>query len=340
MRRPATLVAFVGVLMFLLVSSALATEWGSYRDEFRSVTYSGSDGTLDWSSQPWVELNDDGDKTAGVLHVHEGGDCVAPNCLHMYADALTLDGVGVQRPADTSVFSSFELCYEVRFDEGDLETTATLYVEKSVNGGQDWHLLATHELYPGLSEHPIISIGGPYESTIIRFTVDGFLDGEVFIDDVELKGALAGEPTTTITTPASSTTTKPTTTTTVAATTTTKSPTTTIPEEETTTTTSATTDTTQAIAAPGPGGPFGGDGPPAGSGIRETDKGLQVVFDGDLFGEVPRVPTVFASVDHRVDFRIAAEVILSSWIWMVLLGCSIAWALVSGLDRRRALPAT
>jgi hypothetical protein len=40
-------------------------------------------------------------------------------------------------------------------------------------------------------------------------------------------------------------------------------------------------------------------------------------------------------VDLQADYRIAVEVIRSSWAWMVLLGLLIAWAIVSGLDGRR-----
>jgi hypothetical protein len=39
--------------------------------------------------------------------------------------------------------------------------------------------------------------------------------------------------------------------------------------------------------------------------------------------------------DFRADYNMAVEVIRSSWAWMVLLGLVVAWAMVSGLDRRR-----
>jgi hypothetical protein len=40
-------------------------------------------------------------------------------------------------------------------------------------------------------------------------------------------------------------------------------------------------------------------------------------------------------VDLRADYNMAVEVIRASWAWMVLLGLVVAWALISGLDRRR-----
>lgn len=79
--------------------------------------------------------------------------------------------------------------------------------------------------------------------------------------------------------------------------------------------------------------PTGPTGPPDGSGIRDTPKGLQVAFESGLFGAVGAVGTYFVSAGHVADFRIVAETIGASWIWLVLLGVLIAWAIVSGLDQ-------
>jgi hypothetical protein len=338
----------IGAAVVMLATTALAGEYGAYRDEFKDVSYNGSVGSLDWTSSGWAELNDDGDKTTGAVHVDPGGNCVGSNCLHIHSDGGELVGVGAKRQADTSVFSWFELRYEVRYDEYGAGTDAVLVVEKSVNGGQDWHSLRTHELHEGLQESPIIEIGGPYQSTVIRFTVHGYVAGEVFIDDVELKGSLAGStttttsPSTTTTVKATTTTTKATTTTTKATTTTTKATTTTSTTAPTTTTTvPETTETTDAIVITPPQEPPSRfSGPPPGSGIRETAMGLQVAFEDDLFGEVRVVSPDFASVDHNANFRIVAEVIESGWVWIVILVCLIAWATVAGLEQRRRIAAS
>ncbi|MGF1618588.1 MAG: hypothetical protein ACFCU2_12405 [Acidimicrobiia bacterium] len=338
MRLFSRLLAVVAA-MVMLATTALAGEYGTYRDEFKTVSYHGSVGSLDWTASGWTELNDDGNKTTGAVHVDSGGNCVASNCLHIHSDGSELVGVGARRLADTSVFSWFELRYEVRFDDyGD--TDADLVVEKSVDGGQKWHELRTHDLDGGLLESPIIGIGGPYQSTIIRFTVTGDVAGEVFIDDVELKGTLAGSTTTT-TSPSTTTTVKATTTTTKATTTTTKATTTTSTTDPTTTTTiPETTETTEAVVIALPQEPPSRfSGPPPGSGIRETALGLQVAFENDLFGEVRVVSPDFASVDHNANFRIVAEVIESGWVWIVILVCLIAWATVAGLEQRRRIAA-
>ncbi len=336
MRVLSRLLAVVAV-MVMLATTALAGEYGTYRDEFKDVSYHGSVGSFDWTSSGWTEVNDDGDKTTGVVHVD---GCTASNCLHIHSDGSALVGVGAQRQADTSVFSWFELRYEVRYDEYGVGTVATLLVEKSVNGGQTWFPLQTHALYGGLQKNPIIGIGGPYQSTIIRFTVSGYVAGEVFIDDVELKGTLAGSTTTT-TSPSTTTTVKETTTTsTTNATTTTTSTST----PTTSTTVPETTETTEApesiVIAPPQEPPSRFSGPPPGSGIRETALGLQVGFENDLFGEVRVVSPDFASVDHNANFRIVAEVIESGWVWIMILACLIAWATVAGLEQRRRITAS
>lgn len=327
--------------MLMLATTALAGDYESYRDEFNTVSYNGSDGSLDWSSSGWTELGDDGDKTTGAVHVDPGGNCVGSNCLHIHSDGGELAGVGAQRQADTSVFSWFELCYEVRYDQYGAGTDAVLVVAKSVDGGDTWHTLKTHELHEDLQVHKTIAIGGPYESTIIRFTVTGYVAGEVFIDDVELKGTLAGSTTTT-TSPSTTTTVKATTTTTKATTTTTKAATTTTSTTAPTTTTTVpeTTSTTEAVVVPPAQDPPSGlNGPPAGSGIRETAKGLQIAFENDLFGDVGVLSPNFASVDHDANFRIVAEVIEAGWVWIVILVCLIAWATVAGLEQRRRITA-
>ncbi|HEX5696046.1 MAG TPA: hypothetical protein VFZ15_06645 [Acidimicrobiia bacterium] len=73
---------------------------------------------------------------------------------------------------------------------------------------------------------------------------------------------------------------------------------------------------------------------PGGSGIKAAARGVQANFQGDLFGDARTVSSL-GGVDLQADYTIAAEVIRSSWAWMVLLGLVMAWAIVSRLDRNR-----
>jgi hypothetical protein len=335
----------VGTLV-LSSATALAGNYGEYRDEFKNGGYSGSVGSLDWSNDSWKEVGDDGSSSSGAVHVDAEGDCVSSQCLHIFSEGDDLQGVGAKRHADTSVFSDFEICYEVRY-EGYAETGAYLSVEKSVDGGSNWHLLHMFDLSEPFTAHPQRHIG-QYDSMITRFVVHGDMVGEVFIDDVELKGELA--ETTTSTSSTTSTTIENSTTTTVE-----QSTTTTKHREETTTSTSTssttstsvaqestststtiddTTSTSEAIAViPLNNPPGGSGGAPDGSGIRETARGIQASFDTNLFGEVPLFSSAY--VDHDASYSMAAEVIKASWAWLLVLAVVMGWSIVSGLERKR-----
>ena len=89
--------------------------------------------------------------------------------------------------------------------------------------------------------------------------------------------------------------------------------------------------------APNDEPPTGPPGPPQGSGIRETPTGIQADFDDALFGDVEGGTISISRVDHRVDYRMAFELIKSSWVWLVVLALVVAWSIVSGLDRRRSV---
>jgi hypothetical protein len=124
-----------------------------------------------------------------------------------------------------------------------------------------------------------------------------------------------------------------------------------------TTSTAPDSSTTTSVVAGGPGGqgPSGGSaggGPDdnatggegsaeafaaGGSGIRAAARGLQANFQGDLYGEVRSVSALNAT-DFQADFSLAVEVIEASWVWIALLGLVIAYSIISGLDRRSALP--
>jgi hypothetical protein len=340
----ATVVALVGAIAM----TALATvPSGNYLDEFNSEAYSGSNGSEEWKNDPWKELGDDANPNTGSVYVDSSG--CSGRCLKISSQGKQLNGVGANRHADTSPFSRIELSYEVGFEGNDESTDATLNVEKSIDGGKSWFMLASHRLYAEFSARPVLSIGGPYDSTIIRFTVSGVLTGEVYLDDVEVKGEYAGETTSTSTTSAPTTSTsssvppttmrETTTTIEVENSTTTTSTTVLRGDPSTTTTTiSDTTSTTEAVFfAAGDSPPTGPPGPPEGSGIREAATGIQANFDDGLFGDVEGGDLSISGVDHQVDYRMAVELIKSSWVWLVVLALVVAWSIVSGLDRRRSV---
>ena len=87
------------------------------------------------------------------------------------------------------------------------------------------------------------------------------------------------------------------------------------------------------MGLPGPGAR--NTPPTGGGGIRQAGRGLQANFDSGLFGQVGDVSPI-TGVDFQARFSMAAELIESTWVWMVLLATVIAWSIVSGMERRRS----
>jgi hypothetical protein len=241
-----------------------------------------------------------------------------------------------------------------------------------VDGGKGWEPVKEYEFTAAFSEHPTIDISefGSEDFQVKFLFTAAFLGSEVYIDNVEIQGVVveSEETTTTTTVDDTTTTTSQGTTTTSEGTTTTTKPrsttttgpdstTTTIVAEETTSTTTPTSSTSSTIAGPDrsstpggsattssttPGEPGTNDDPPGDdpstgpddTGIRAAARGLQASFQGDLYGEARTVSSL-GGVDLQADYNMAVEVIKATWAWVVVLGLLIAWAIVSGLDRRR-----
>ncbi len=357
MRARVTAVVVFLVIFGSLTASATSNE--SYKDKFESIGWGGSSGSLPWSG-PWAEIGDDGDEKHGAVRVVSSGNCASGNCMSI--DASLLPNVGARRTADTSIFGSAELRYDVNIIPG-LDLGGILHVQVRPGSG-GWITLEQYPLGDETTDNPQIDISDYAAGALqVRFLVTGLLStSQVYIDNVEISGELLEESTTTTTTAPTTTTTTiddPTTTTTrPRATTTTTDPTTTTTEEpdeldQSTTTTTTVPDTSTTTTAPSEDGTpptlvvamGGGDGPPSpggpsnpaagAGGIRQAGRGLQANFDPGLFGQVGVVSPI-TGVDFEARFSLAAEVIESTWVWMVLLATVIAWSIVSGMERRRS----
>ncbi|HEY6629083.1 MAG TPA: hypothetical protein VI193_08900, partial [Acidimicrobiia bacterium] len=323
---------------FALAIPAAAHVTGDYKDKFISIGWGGSDGSLSWSG-PWTEIHDDNDEKFGSVRVVSSGNCQSGNCINI--TGAVLNGIGVQRMADVSVIESPELCYDLLVIPG-LDLDGTLLVQAKAKG--PWTTIAAHDLSEEGQDHVTLDLSDFNSDQLrIRFLVTGLVTtSDVFIDNVEISGELI-EDTTTTTAPSTTTTTEgdggqattsttransSTTTTTERSTTTTRatSDTTSADSGSSTSTTVADTTTTSgdngsAVIAIGgvddqqPPGP--GD-PPEGSGIRQSTRGLQADFDGNLFGQVMAISPI-TGVDFQARFSLAVEMIEASWVWIVLL---------------------
>ena len=203
--------ALVAIALMGLAVTASAHETEEYKDKFTSISWGGSDGSLDWSG-PWSEIGDDGDEKKGNVRVVSSGNC-SGNCMRMSALTTLLGPIGAVRSADTSFLEGATLSFDVRSTSSLLAST----LEVQVNGGGGWVDVAEYQLASGINEHASIDVSDfSSENFRVRFRFSGLLlSSEVFIDTVEIFGTYI-EPTTTTTTtlPPTTTTTAPTTTTT------------------------------------------------------------------------------------------------------------------------------
>ena len=346
----------VVLAVFALAIPVAAHVSGNYKDEFTSIGWGGSDGSLPWSG-PWTEIHDDNDEKFGSVRVVSSGNCDSGNCINI--TGAVLNGIGAQRQADVSAIESPELCYDLLVIPG-LDLDGTLLVEAKANG--PWTTIAQHDLSQEGQAHFTLDVSGFDNSQFrVRFLVTGLVTtSDVFIDNVEISGEL-DEDTTTTTVSSTTTTTEvdggqattsttkpdPSPTTTARSTTTTRvtsdttgsatgSSTSTTAPATTTTTTEEDSSASNLIAAagsddefpPGPGGPAGEGG------IRQAARGLQADFDGDLFGQVNAISPI-TGVDFQARFSLAVEIIEASWVWIVLLALVISWSIVTGMERHR-----
>jgi hypothetical protein len=313
------------------VALAAVEQTQSYKDVFPDITYAGSAGSIRWENS-WLEIGEKDGPGEGMVRVYTGG-CYDYKCLIIegHGDVGTL---GAERYADLSFFENADLCFDIVAQiEGDEKLSeGELWIQVTTDG-QSWKTIDSFNLQ-NLSGNAIHRqrelIDYLSEGFGIRFIVTGTLEGEVYVDNVEIKGPVVVTSTTSTATPSTSSTTS--TTEPKAATTTTKPRnTTTTTERDTTTTTTAETTTTTVLAAV----PLGPTEPPTDSGLRETANGVQANYSQELFGAMDMGDSEVLSVAFEANYSMAVEVFSATWIWMVALVLIIATAIVTGLDRRR-----
>jgi hypothetical protein len=154
---------------------------GTYRDEFNTVNYSSSDGTLGWTTD-WLEAGDDGTAASGDIRVTTD--------LSDTALMVNNKSRSIEREANLAGAGSATLMFDYRRngldDYADLVT-----VMVSGDGGGSWFTLdefrgASSDTAYQAASHDISSYSGP--NTRIRFISSNFLgkkDG-VYFDNVQI----------------------------------------------------------------------------------------------------------------------------------------------------------
>lgn len=330
----------------------------TYKDYFDTVSYSGNNGSLQWSG-PWVEEGESDGPSSGYVQVVSSG--CSGKCLEIKGGLLT--EVRIRRAADLSGFLDAKLHFSL--DIGSLVSTGVLYVE--VKDGSDWPIL---DQYPLLVTGPgnfSVSIPSEYleDGFEFRFCLGGLIGGDLlYIDDVKIIGSVPAPTTTTSTTststtsttaPAVTTTTKPkgTTSSTSPQTSTTQPADTdngSVSTEPSTTTTTAPANTGSAdgdddgavVGAATPPLPqpetIGSGTPrvPEGSGLRQSRVGLLADYRPGTMGGMGAEDIEVLGVSLSADFSLAAEAFEATRLWIAGLALLIAIVLVSGMDMRRA----
>jgi hypothetical protein len=350
------LLVSAGLIMMAVVPGARGEVQASYLDRFHNVSYSGSDGSLDWSG-PWVEVWENDGPDSGAVRVATDPGCVAGRCLIIASDLLAVNRAGAGRLADASVFADAELSFHVGstlLGGGGLIgglSGATLLVEVTTNSGASWSTVDSLLLtdLSGAGATRAISISAYLSAGFgVRFSVRDLLGGRVMIDDVKIAGVLKPSPPPTTTSP-TTTTPSATPSTTQRQTTTTSDPTTSTSTPVPSTTRSRESPTTPPDAPERPpdseprppdatGTPSDdlGSGPPDAADPTESPGGRGLrLGGGGVMADYERGRVTLIPIDLPVDYRSSAETIASRSIGLAGLALVVTGASILGVDRRR-----
>ena len=110
----------------------------AYLDEFNAVSYTGSDGSIDWSSNPWFEVGTgDQDPASGPIIVQSSGWCATSDCLSIEGGPAARE---ITRTANLAGVSVAELTVDLR-RVADTSCTTTLRVRSGP--AQPWTTLGS-----------------------------------------------------------------------------------------------------------------------------------------------------------------------------------------------------
>ena len=191
------------------VRSSGTTGYYTYRDEFSSVSFAGSNGTQNWVNNNWIEVGEIDGTVKGKVMVVANSFCAAGNCLRIgggitrlaTTDAIVAPtdttavaadtqwvGVGVSRKADLSSATSATLSFT--YKRYFISGTASASLQVSANSGSSWTTLKTYDLSASDSSQIAQSFDiSAYtnDKTMIRFLGAGSANGYLYIDNVQIE---------------------------------------------------------------------------------------------------------------------------------------------------------
>ena len=156
----------------------------TYRDELTSVSYTGTNGTANWTNRPWIEIGETNGPTTGDVVVTTDQ---ADNSIR-----IQNNGRGISRTFDLAGYTSASLTFEYR--RAGFEATDRISVEVSSDGGT-WVTLgvytgtvATDSTYRPAS----YDVSGYVSNNMaIRFRTLGMdTSDQFYVDNVQVLGTV------------------------------------------------------------------------------------------------------------------------------------------------------
>lgn len=156
----------------------IATAQSSYLDYFLSASYSGSDGTVSWSSSPWTENDGQGGAaTGGSIFVVTAAACPQFTCLNVSAVSSADQ---IYRQADLSSATAATLSYLYCHDNAP----GSVVAEISYNGGTNWTTIATYASPSTCPSTQNFTLTQFTNNTRVRFRVAATGGAILYVDEV------------------------------------------------------------------------------------------------------------------------------------------------------------
>lgn len=148
-----------------------------YVDQFSSASYSNSDGSSDWTTNNWVEENDDGDPDSGRIEITSG-------------ELEIGGGWGAQRRISRAVDLSEAISAELSFDIRESGAEANDSISVEVFDGSNWISLETFDGSLGSGGSRSYDLAGYLNSDFqVRFVENAsWFDDYFYIDNLVISG--------------------------------------------------------------------------------------------------------------------------------------------------------
>ncbi len=153
-----------------------------YLDVFSSSSYTGSDGTVDWTVNPWTETGDDGSPSTGsiVVEAHAMNPTANTFALVVIPDN---SGQSVARQADLQAAGATTLSYQFHNEI----TAGVVELQLSDNGGLGWTTLRTYSTADVYGTESIDISTFRSATTQIRFATTTSGAGALRLDDIRIE---------------------------------------------------------------------------------------------------------------------------------------------------------